>query len=55
MYVVFGVTSEMSSMPFEGRYKEPGDVRDVHMSDTPRINQVLHSFVITGNRDDLVV
>ena len=55
MYVVFGVTSGMSSIPFEGRYKEPGDVRDVHVSDAPRINHVLHSFVITGNRDDLVV
>ena len=55
MYVVFGVTSGMSSIPFEGRYKGSGDVRDVHVSDAPRINHVLHSFVITGNRDDLVV
>ncbi|WP_054849361.1 hypothetical protein [Vulcanisaeta sp. JCM 14467] len=55
MYVVFGVTSGMSSIPFEGKYKEPNDIRDVHVSGAPRINHVLHSFVITGNRDDLVV
>ncbi len=55
MYVVFGVTSGMSSRSFEGRYKQPNDVRDVHVSEVPRINHVLHSFVITNNEDDLVI
>ena len=55
MYVVFGVTSGMSSMSFEGRYKEPDDVRDVHVSDAPRVNHVLHSFVITNDDRDLVL
>ncbi|WP_054842700.1 hypothetical protein [Vulcanisaeta distributa] len=55
MYVVFGVTSGMSSMVFEGRYKGPNDVRDVHVSDVPRVNHILHSFVITNDNSDLVI
>ncbi len=55
MYVVFGVTSGMSSVVFEGRYKGPNDVRDVHVSDVPRINHVLHSFVITNDVNDFVI
>ncbi|MGC8606601.1 MAG: hypothetical protein ACP5GZ_02625 [Vulcanisaeta sp.] len=55
MYVVFGLTSGMSSMIFEGRYKGPSDIRDIHVSDVPRTNHVLRSFVITDDKDALII
>ncbi|WP_054853006.1 hypothetical protein [Vulcanisaeta distributa] len=55
MYVVLGITSGMSSMSFEGRYKGPSDIKDVHVSDVPRTNHILHSFIITNNEGDLVL
>lgn len=55
MYVVVGLTVGKSSMSFEGRYKTSDDVKDVHVSDTPKVNHVLQSFLITNDSNDLVL
>ncbi|MDT7903304.1 MAG: hypothetical protein RQ838_04450 [Caldivirga sp.] len=55
MLLVTGRTAGLSSRAFEGRYKEPWEIRDIHIANHPRNGGHLINFTITNNPNDLTL
>jgi hypothetical protein len=55
MLLVTGRTAGLSSRAFEGRYKEPWEIRDIHIANHPRNGGRLINFTITNNPNDLTL